>query len=531
MIILSCILLTALIAGLTWWMTRGRTAGFEGYFLAGRNLGMVSIAASLLLTNISTEQIVGLNGAAYKDGLCVMVWEVLSCLSIVVFALYFLPKYLRAGYATVPQFLEARFGKTLSLTVAGVFIVAYALIAMPIILYTGATGLNSILDLASLTGIQDPTANLWIMVAAIGATGAAYTLLGGMRAIAISDTIYGGLLLVGCLAIPIFALVHIQGGPDVGAALATVRRENPEHFKSLGGPETSVPWHTVMSGVFLLTFFYWTTNQQIIQRAFAGRSLREAQKGALLTAGIKLAMPLAVVLPGILAWHLFKNDPNAATQGDASYGMLVRRVLPAPLAGVFAAAIIGAILSSFNGALNSAVTLFGVDLCGGQAHTESSDRRRVLLGKAFGLVIAVVSIALAPWLAKAGGVFNYLQKMNGIYFIPILVVVLAGWLIPKATGRTALPVMVASFALMVAVTLTPLGDALAARGVHGFHAVGLVFALSMALMIALSQCFPGQPPAPAAPAVALDLSPWKHAKWVSAVIIAVLAGMYAVFMR
>ncbi|MCB1091898.1 MAG: solute:sodium symporter family transporter, partial [Verrucomicrobiae bacterium] len=184
MTLLTFLFFTGLVGFLTWILTRKDDHGTStGYFLAGRTLTGGYIAGSLLLTNLSTEQLVGLNGAAFTDGIAVMAWEVIAGASLVVMALYFLPKYLRSGIATIPEFLESRFaGHTRTIT-SLIFILAYAVILLPIILYTGATGLKDILDLKSLTGIQNDTTLLWITVWFIGIVGSIYAIFGGLRTV------------------------------------------------------------------------------------------------------------------------------------------------------------------------------------------------------------------------------------------------------------------------------------------------------------------------------------------------------------
>ena len=268
MTLFTFLFFTAFVGLLTWLLTRRDDhATSTGYFLAGRTLTGGYIAGSLLLTNLSTEQLVGLNGAAFTDGVAVMAWEVVAGASLVVMALYFLPKYLRSGIATIPEFLENRFdGLTRTLT-SFIFILAYAAILLPIILYTGATGLMGILDLKSLTGIQSDAVLLWVTVWFIGIVGSIYAIFGGLRTVAVSDTLNGFGLLVGGVLITIFGLNAVGDG-GVLRALGELKAAHPEKFNSLGGPKSSVPFSTLFTGVLLLNLFYWTTNQQIIQRTF-----------------------------------------------------------------------------------------------------------------------------------------------------------------------------------------------------------------------------------------------------------------------
>jgi len=286
----SFVFFTGLVAFLTWRLTRGdKHDTSAGYFLGGRALTGGYIAGSLMLTNLSTEQLVGLNGDAFADGLCVMAWEVIAGMSLVLMALYFLPKYLKSGIATVPEFLEKRFNEGTRTITTLIFIVAYAGILLPIILFTGATGLIGILRLDVLLGLPESTV-LWITVWLIGIIGSIYAIFGGLRTVAVSDTLNGFGLLAGGVLIAWLGLQAIN--PDAPlAALSEIQSAHPEKFNSLGGPKQSVPFSTLFTGVLLLNLFYWCTNQQIIQRTFGASTLAEGQRGVLFAGTLKILAP------------------------------------------------------------------------------------------------------------------------------------------------------------------------------------------------------------------------------------------------
>ena len=231
---------TALVGVLTFLLVRGQEhETSEGYFLAGRSLTAGVIAGSLLLTNLSTEQLVGLNGSAFKDGLEVMAWEVIAGMSLVLMAVFFLPRYLARGITTIPEYLAKRYDDTTRTITNLVFIFAYTVILLPIILYTGARGLTGILDLPALTGIQDETVLLWLVVWLIGIIGSIYAIFGGLRTVAVSDTINGFGLLVGGTLIAFLGLRLIgDGNPLEG--WSTMREAHPERFDSLGDSKSSV---------------------------------------------------------------------------------------------------------------------------------------------------------------------------------------------------------------------------------------------------------------------------------------------------
>ncbi len=514
---------TGLVGLVTWLLTRRDDHGTStGYFLAGRTLTGGYIAGSLLLTNLSTEQLVGLNGAAFTDGFAVMAWEVVAGASLVIMALYFLPKYLRSGIATIPEFLEKRFdGVTRSIT-SGIFILAYAGILLPIILYTGATALMGILDLPALTGIENETTLLWATVWFIGIIGSVYAIFGGLRTVAVSDTLNGFGLLVGGLMIAWFGLKAVSG-EGVLHALGTLKEAHPEKFNSIGGPESSVPFSTLFTGVLLLNLFYWTTNQQIIQRTFGAKNLAEGQKGVLIAGFFKIFAPIILVLPGIIAFHLYAGDNIKA---DHAYGTLVRNVLPGGMAGFFAAVMVGAILSSFNSGVNSTATLFSLGVYRHLVKTEEVSEAKVIKnGKLVGAIVAILAMCMAPLLATQESIFGHLQKMNGLYFIPIFSIMLAGLLFKRVPAFAANIALLAGFVILIlAYFVKPFS--IWAEAIHGFHLLGLVFGALMLFQFVMSLVCPMPEPWEHTHTGDVDLTPWKLAKPMGIGIFVVVLVMY-----
>ncbi len=526
MTLLTFFFFTGLVAVLTWLLTRKDDHGTStGYFLAGRTLTGGLIAGSLLLTNLSTEQMVGLNGAAFSDGILVMAWEVIAAASLVIMALFFLPKYLRSGIATIPEFLEKRFNGTTRSITSFIFIFAYAGILLPIILYTGATGLMGILDLKTITGIQNETTLLWITVWFIGTVGSIYAIFGGLRTVAVSDTLNGFGLLVGGALITVFALNAVS---DEGLfhALNELKQTHPEKFNSLGGKESSVPFSTLFTGVLLLNLFYWTTNQQIIQRTFGAKNLKEGQKGVLIAGTFKILAPLILVLPGIIAFHLYADD---GIKPDHAYGTLVRNVLPDWLAGFFAAVMVGAILSSFNSAVNSTATLFSLGVF--KRLREDDQVREIEIinnGKLVGTIVAVLAMCTAPFLAGQDSIFGYLQKMNALYFIPIFAIVLSGFLFKRAGAAAA------NIALIGGCIILILGYFVApfsiwAKKVHDFHFIGIVFGVLMLFQFVMSKVTPLSTSWEQQASGDVDLTPWKWAKPFGIGIVIFVLTLYLTF--
>ena len=539
MVILSFIGFTLFAAVLTFFITRNSEKNSAtGFFLGGRSLTFPVIAGSLLLTNLSTEQMVGLNGAAFKDGLAVMAWEVVAVVALVLMALFFLPKFLRAGITTVPQFLENRFDKRTQSLTNMVFLLAYAFLLIPIILYSGAVGLSEMLDLKQLTGITEPviflgseyspdTVILWLTVLMIGLMGGIYTRFGGLKTLAVLDTINGIGLLIGGFMIAWFALDRVGDGQGILQGWNMLKEANPERLNSIGTSETSVPFSTLFTGVALLNLFYWCTNQQIIQRTFGASSLAEGQKGVLLTGALKLLGPIYLVLPGIIAFHLFAAD---GISNDKAYGTLVREVLPPQLTGFFAAVMVGAILSSFNAALNSTSALFTIGLYKQIISPNGSEEAAVRAAKIFVVTIAIAAMFVAPLLAGQDSIFAYLQKMNGIYFIPIFSVVVVGMLnsrVPSAAAFTAL--LIGLILLSFKYFAPGMDEAVNKIFLYNFHFLGFVFALLVGIMLVWAAVEPREEAWVLETSTPIDMTPWKGAKVTGALLLLIVVGIYISF--
>ena len=529
--IVSFLVFTGLVGIITWFVTHKDDHGTSnGFFLAGRSLTFPLIAGSLLLTNLSTEQMVGLNGAAFTDGLCVMVWEVVAVVGLIFMALFFLPKFLKSGVATVPQYLEIRFDHQTRVITSLIFLVAYAAILLPIILYTGAVGMIGIMDIKGMLGLNHTQA-LWLIVLLVGVIGSVYALFGGLRSVAVSDTLNGIGLLVGGLLIVYFGLQYVSGDQGVIEGYKILHSALPEKFNSIGSGKTSVPFFTIFTGIMLLNLFYWCTNQQIIQRTFGASSLAEGQKGVLLTGFLKLLGPLYLVIPGIIAFHLFAKN---GIKPDHAYGTLVNTVLPPYLTGFFAAVMLGAILSSFNSALNSTCTLFSLGVYKSMINKEATELQVVKSGKIFGWIIAAVAICVAPILDGQTSIFGYLQKMNGLYFIPILAVVVVGMLTNRVPAKAAKIGLVTGFVMLLIGYFVPLG-VLGGKFVyitdfsHDFHFLGGVFIFIFLLMLLLGSMNPRTTEFVQEDVKAVDMTPWKHAKLAGLILFLIALAIYAIF--
>ena len=501
----------------------------EEYFTGGRALSWPVVAGSLLLTNLSTEQLVGLNGDVFGDKALVgLAWEALAAFAMIATALIFLPRYLASGFTTTPAFLEKRFDKTTRSMVSGLFLFGYVTVLLPVVLYTGSLALERMFNL---------NIPLWLIILLIGSLGSAYAIFGGLKSVAVSDTINGVGLLVGGLAIPFLGLSALGEGSFL-SGVSTLLNDKPEYLRvltrtNLEGNVVSVPWPTLFTGMMFIQIFYWSTNQVIVQRAMAAKSLAEGQKGVLFASGMKLVGPLMLCLPGIIALHM--NELPIGRQ-DQVYGALVRYVLPDWSLGLFAAVLMGSILSSFNSALNSASTLFSLQFYKGYINKNASGEQIVKIGKQFGVFLAIASIIIAPLLAQTQSIFQYLQKVNGLYSVPIIGIFLLGITtkhVPAIAAKIGMVVGMAIYAFFSFENLhnVPEFFADASGDLHWLHGYFISFISAVFLMLAIGRYKPKtaeeiaisdkRDPAP------VDMTPWSESKKVS---LGIMGATFAIYL-
>ena len=538
---------TALVAIISYYKTRNtEESSSDGYFLGGRSLTAGVIAGSLLLTNLSTEQIVGLNGASYASGLSVMVWETLAAIAMVVTAMFLLPRYLKGGLTTVPGFLAKRFDVTTKTLTSVLFLTGYVVVLLPIILYSGSLAISGMFDIPELLGVTH-TQSIWICVWGIGIIGSIYAVFGGLKAVAVSDSINAVGLLIGGILITIFGLMMIGDG-SILEGLSTLTTENSDKFKSMGGPTDPVPFYTIFTGMMLVQLFYWGTNQQIIQRALGAKDLKEGQKGLLLASFIKILGPIIVVFPGIIAFHLFQGNIDSA---DSAYPMLVKKVLPGAWVGFFAAVLFGAILSSFNSVLNSSVTLFGIDVYKEHINKDADEKTIVKYGKTFGVFLAIASMFIAPLIANAGSLFDYLQEINGIYSIPIFSIIIVGYLTKRVPAIAAKIGLVSGCLLYIisqffmkdyfinkaleTAKATGVTDEAALTLVevqaypHFLDVMAILFILNVVIMLIIGKIKPREEPFVQQYTKQVDITPWKYINHAGIVICIIVIGVYVYF--
>lgn len=407
------ILLLVAIALATWLkVRRARHDGSEkDVYLAGGGLSWVFVAGSITLTNLSTDQLVGMNG---NQMLLVAWWEISGFIGLLILAFVFVPIYYRNNCTTVTELLDRRYqGDTRGVRtlISALFLFGNILIYLPAGLYSGA------LFMESLFGGNTPLIVFAILLAVISAT---YTILGGLRAVAVMDTYSGFGVLAIAVLIVVLALASVQF--DLFGGVPT------ERVSMIGGPDSPIPFHTLFTGMIFIQIFYWSTNQNITQKAMTAPTVREAQKGVLAAAAIRiLIIPIIVTVPGVVAFKLIGDV------GDKAYGLLVAQVLPGWLSGAFAAMIAAAVIAHTSAVLNSTVALYAVDF-----HKpffgKVADQWR--LSMIVTIIVTISSVLLVPVYENATSIINLLQQLNGLSSMPILSAFIVG-LMFRGVGASA----------------------------------------------------------------------------------------------
>lgn len=523
---------TVLVAVLSWWKTRDDDLSTkEGYFLAGRGLPGIVIAGSLMMTNLSAEQLVGTNGQAFAGNMSTMAWEATSAFALIVLAFVFLPKLLRGGIATIPEFFEMRYDTFTMRLFSLLFLIAYVVTMLPTILYSGAVALVKIFDLESMFGISYFSA-ITIICIGTGIIGMCYAVFGGLKAVAYSDTINGIGLIIGGFAIPILgilALGKLDGGGFM-AGLDHLISATPEKMNAWSAPNAlppEVPWPLLLTGMFVNNLFYWATNQSIIQRTFGAKNLKEAQKGAVFAGFLKIMTPLIIVVPGVICALAYPGMDWGS--GDSAYPMLVAEVMPKPILGFFAAVMFGAILSSFNSVLNSASTIYALDIHRPLFNPTASDARMVKIGQNFGTVVAVVSTIMSPFMLYMGGITSFVNSAFAAFNTPIFVCLLCGFFwkkVPAIAAKIVIPVHVVLY-FILQFGLRNVIPAL--NNIHYLYFTAILFVFDMLLMWVIVKKHPRATDFELKDVGAVDLTPWKNGKIWATVTLLIMVLAYIIF--
>ncbi|MEM7180455.1 MAG: sodium/solute symporter [Spirochaetota bacterium] len=399
----------------------------EDFFLAGRSLPWWVIGTSLIASNISAEQLIGMSGSAFASGIAIVSYEWLSALALLVIAKWFLPIFLKMQIYSMPQFLEERFDKRISISLGIFWILVYIFVNLTSILYLGALTLQTILGIPILYS-----------VVAMAILSGIFSIYGGLSAAAWTDFIQVAILFLGGVLITVIGLDKVGDGSGIITGFQKLLEAAPEKFHTvLGFNHPELPWLGVFfGGMWVANFSYWGFNQYITQRALAARNLQEARNGLLFASFLKILVPLIVVLPGVTAFVLYGSQ---IPRPDEAYPTLIKNLVPVGFTGLIIAALLGAILSSLNSMTNSTATIFSMDIYR-KIKPDTSDRELVRIGRIVSAIALFLAVCIAPSLVTLKQAFQYIQEFTGMISPGVVVIFLLGLFWPRANSISALAV-------------------------------------------------------------------------------------------
>ena len=417
----------------------GHEKNTKDYFLAGNSLTWWAIGASLIAANISAEQIIGMSGSGYAVGLGIASYEWLAAIILMIVGKYFLPIFLKHGIYTMPQYLERRYNRDVKLVLAVFWISVYIFVNLTSVLWLGSLAINTVADVDIVYGLIF-----------LGAFAGAYSLYGGLKAVAFTDIIQVVLLIIGGLYLSYITLNMIGNGAGVVEGFISLTEKAPEKFDMILSKDNpfykDLPGITALIGaVWVLHFSYWGFNQYIIQRALAAKSIKEAQKGIAFAAILKLIMPIIVVLPGIAAAVLNPGLENP----DQAYPQLMT-LMPVGMMGLVFAALVAAIVSSLGSMTNSISTIFTMDI---YIHYRPNETQRhyVTIGRMVSFISLVIAMICAkPLLGNFDQAFQYVQDFTSFFTPGIVVIFLLGMFWKRTTPTGALAAAIGSFVTSLA---------------------------------------------------------------------------------
>lgn len=597
--------ITAVI-GVGIYKSRKEKSSSEGYFLAGRGLSWWLIGFSLIAANISTEQFVGMSGqAAGHVGLAIASYEWMAAITLVVVAFFFLPKFLKSGIYTIPEYLEYRYNPASRSIMAGYTMVIYVFVTIAAVIYSGGITINTVFRGQSILGIPiTVTSACWM----IGILATIYVATGGLKACAWADLIQGTALILGGAIVMVLAIDKIgqtdfpqlagTAAEKAGGVAKFMALNKDKMHMFLPASDSVVPWTALVIGLWIPNFYYWGLNQYISQRALGAKSIKEGQKGTIFAAGLKLLIPFIIVIPGIIAFNLYNADmaqeaiadnsvilekyealkatpgaelttfkfnedfkklyPEKASeleeynlqvvqtaqesgreyseeeligyQYDSAYGLLLKKLIPIGLCGLMFAAIAGAVMSSLASMLNSASTIFTMDIYRKYINKEASQKTLVGIGRTCTVLFVVIGCLIAPLLGDPSfkGIFNYIQEFQGFISPGILAAFIFGLFIKRVPGSAGIaalllsPVVYGLLKLVYALTGVTFLSAFLNR-------MAITFGLVLLVMAILTYLKPLPEPRkmPVRAGIKMESSYWVKAAGILVVVVTI--ALYIVF--
>ena len=516
--LLSFLVVTIVVALISWYKTRKENLQTSaGLFFANRNLGFLVVGGALFFTNISAVQFIGENELVYTNNMSVMAWGLSSVLAMLLVSEFIMPVYLRSGISTTPDFLEERYDTGTKRFVSVIFLVSYIVNMLPSVLYSGAVIFNGLFGVSEFLHIGY-WQTIWILVWIIGLVGCLYTVLGGLKAVAISDTVLGIGMFAGGILLPYAALKYLgHGSVSTGIDLLLAGRR--DHFNSIGGPHDAVPFSTIFSGMLLVNLYYWGTEQYIVQQALASRSLAESQKGIAIASTGKIISPLLLNIPGLIAVQLYPHLNNTAEV----FPKIVSDVCSPILTGYLAAITFGAALTTFNAGLNSTSTLFVLNLY--KPYKKNvSEQQLVRVSRRFEILVCLLAMTIAPFILFAKqGLYTYIQMVSGLFSVPIFTILIVGLL------HKRMPAIAAKIGLTFFILTYAASQLLVDTGLHFLHVLAILFVLTVLLMMIVAAISPRKEPFVQQWNNVVDLQPWKGRHLYTILLLLAMVALFVIF--
>lgn len=517
---LSFLFFTGLVGLITYLRTRkDNLQSAKGYFLAGNSLNGWVIAGSLMLTNLSAANFTGMTANVYKGNLSPIAWTLTVIPVLIYFCAVLLPTFLKGGFTTIPEFLENRFNKTTRRLIAIMFLFSYIISAMPVALYGGSIAINHLFDVPQVLGLSENAA-IWVVVWVLGSIGAVYALFGGLKGVAVSDTLNGVGLLIGGAMVFVIG-VYMVGDHNFIAGAKILLTKNTEVLDAIGDEADGIPFSVLFTGMLLHNLYFWSTNQYIVQRTLGARSLKEGQKGVMIASFFKVLNIFYIAMPGVIALHLY--GPGHFDNADFVYPTLIRDIMPSVFVGFFAAVIFGAVLSTFNSVLNSTVTIFALDIYKPLWGKGLDDKVIIQRSKKVGVIMAIMTMTIAPFIMYfPEGIFTFMVKVDSLFGAPILMVLLLGYF-SKKTPPFAVNICLGLFLVVYACFMFFIQPEM-----HYLHYMAILFVvfISLALLIGRFKPDTSKPAFRSAGPEGVDLTPWKYFKPVSIIATLLMIGTY-----
>ena len=522
----------------------------EDYFLAGRKLSWYLIGFSLIASNISTEHFVGMAGSAFgRIGLAVASFEWTAAITLVFVAWFLLPRFLQAGIYTMPEFLEYRYDATTRTIMSILVMVAYIFTLLATVLYSGAIAITTIFDISGFFqhrwGLTLQEADFWantVGIWSIGIIAGAYTIYGGLKAVVWSDLLQGAALLIGGTLVTVLGF-QLLGQGHFYTGVQTFYAANADKLHVI------LPWNdpdvpslaVFFGGLWIGHIHYWGCNQFITQRTLGAKSLAEGQRGIMFAALIKLFIPFIIVLPGIMAFQMFGD---AISTGDKAYPYLISHILPPHFRGIMLAALCGAVMSTFNSGLNSASTIFTIDIYQKWFKPQASQKHLVRTGRITTALFVLLSCIWAPMIANFQGVFMYIQEFWGFIAPGIVAAFLVGLLVKTASPRAAKGAMLLGLVFygfsrfgrflfdLPGLNLLPAGIRTTVAGYNSWsllHHMAIVFVLVVLYMLWINQQHPLEKPVVLPRRNKVNVTPEPFVYWMGGIVIALTIALYILF--